>query len=155
METCRDDEVVDVAGPRLATAMSSWEYLLLRVQQEDEGNSSAPLIPRILNEVTSLMAKVSAVANQYLQPLKNDPDAEAFQLKNQRTAHLIDMQCGTYFISKDDRKILEDHALLDESLTADADATVNSDTVHVTPTFYSSLFTNYRKLLLHQHNIFL
>merc|ERR1712071_638414 len=70
LESCRDDEVVDVAGPRLATAMSSWEYLLLRVQQEDEGNSSAPLIPRILNEVTSLMAKVSAVANTYLQPLK-------------------------------------------------------------------------------------
>merc|ERR1712071_670269 len=114
----------------LATAMSSWEYLLLRVQQEDEGNSTAPLIPRILNEVTSLMAKVSAVASQYLQPLHNDPNAEAFQLKNQRTARLIDLQCGTYFISKDDRKILEDHSLLDETLTADADATVNSDTIH-------------------------
>ena len=134
---CRDDEVVDVAGPRLATAMSSWEYLLLRVQQEDEGNSTAPLIPRILNEVTSLMAKVSAVASQYLQPLHNDPNAEAFQLKNQRTARLIDLQCGTYFISKDDRKILEDHSLLDETLTADADATVNSDTIHVTISFNS------------------
>jgi len=143
LEVCRDDEVVDVAGPRLATAMSSWEYLLLRVQQEDEGNSSAPLIPRILNEVTSLMAKVSAVANQYLQPLKSDPDAEAFQLKNQRTARLIDMQCGTYFISKDDRKILEDHALLDESLTADADATVNSDAVHVIPSFLSQILSSH------------
>ena len=120
--------------------MSSWEYLLLRVQQEDEGNSSAPLIPRILNEVTSLMAKVSAVANTYLQPLKNDPDAEAFQLQNQRTARLIDMQCGTYFISKDDRKILEDHALLDESLTADADATVSSDTVNVIPHHFYHLY---------------
>merc|ERR1712071_362420 len=100
LELCRDDEVVDVAGPR------------------------------ILNEVTSLMAKVSAVASQYLQPLHNDPNAEAFQLKNQRTARLIDLQCGTYFISKDDRKILEDHSLLDETLTADADATVNLDTIH-------------------------
>jgi len=57
-----------VAGPRLSAAMSSWEYLLLRVQQEDEGNSSAPLLPRLLNEATCLMAKLGQVAAQYLRP---------------------------------------------------------------------------------------
>ena len=113
---CRDDEVVDIAGARLATVMTSWEYLLLRVQQEDEGNSSAPLIPRILNEATSLMAKVATVAGDYLHPSKMaGQENHVFQLNNAKTAQLVDLPCGTYYISKDDRKLLED-TLLDDSV---------------------------------------
>ncbi len=112
---CGDDEVIDVAGPRLSAVMSTWEYVLLRVQQEDEGNSSAPLIPRILNEVTALVSKVSAMAARHLhvhqtsvlhQQEQPEQDLEAYQLANAQTARLIGLQCGTYFISKDDRKLL-------------------------------------------------
>lgn len=113
---CRDQEVIEVAGARLAAAMSSWEYMLLRVQQEDEGNSSAPLIPRILNEATTLMTKVSLVASEYLHPMKNQADSHVFELKNPRTAQLIDLQCGTYYISKDDRRLLDDNFLLDDGI---------------------------------------
>lgn len=91
--------------------MASWEYLLLRVQQEDEGNSTAPLIPRILNEVTSLMDKVAAVSARHLHVhrLTGASDQhEAYSLSNAKTARLVGLPCGTYFISKDDRKLLEE-----------------------------------------------
>lgn len=112
---CTDEEVVDVAGPRLSAAMSSWEYLLLRVQQEDEGNSSAPLIPRILNEVTSLFDRVSTMTTRHLHPHSNgdadEEEHEPYQLTNPETARLLGLQCGTYFISKDERKLLEEDAV--------------------------------------------
>ena len=113
---CTDEEVIDVAGPRLSATMSSWEYLLLRVQQEDEGNSSAPLIPRILNEVTSLLDRVSSMATRHLHPHQLDSDGaageqhEPYELTNPETARLLGLQCGTYFISKDERKLLEEDA---------------------------------------------
>ena len=64
MEVCSDEEIVNEAGPRLETAMSTWQYRLLRVQQENEGNSKTPLIMRILNEMISLMGRVLTVVNQ-------------------------------------------------------------------------------------------
>lgn len=105
---CTDEEVVDIAGPRLSATMSSWEYLLLRVQQEDEGNSSAPLIPRILNEVTSLLDRVSSMASRHLHQQSDGQHDEPYELTNPETARLINLQCGTYFISKDERKLLEE-----------------------------------------------
>lgn len=122
LELCTDEEVVDVAGPRLSATMSSWEYLLLRVQQEDEGNSSAPLIPRILNEVTSLLDRVSSMAARHLHPHRSACDGteehEPYQLSNPETARLIGLQCGTYFISKDERKLLEEDAAESAHLSA-------------------------------------
>ena len=125
LELCTDEEVVDVAGPRLSAAMSSWEYLLLRVQQEDEGNSSAPLIPRILNEVTSLFDRVSCMTARHLHPPINDgvdeEEHEPYQLTNAETARLLGLQCGTYFISKDERKLLEEDAVDSAHLNQTAD----------------------------------
>ena len=134
MEVCSDEEIVNVAGPRFATTMSTWQHLLLRVQQENEGNSKTPLIVRILNEMTSLMAKVSTVANQYLQPRKDDSNTESFQLENPHTARVIGMQCGTYYINKDDHTMLDDRAFLDESLTAVSNDSFSSGAVHMQAT---------------------
>lgn len=121
---CTDEEVVDVAGPRLSAAMSSWEYLLLRVQQEDEGNSSAPLIPRILNEMTSLLDRVSSMAARHLHVHRSACDGteehEPYQLTNPETARLIGMPCGTYFISKDERKLLEEDAAESAHLSSES-----------------------------------
>lgn len=121
-----------MAGPRLAAVMASWEYLLLRVQQEEEGNSTAPLIPRILNEVTGLMDKVSAVSARHLHVHRLSGEAdqqEVYSLSNAKTARLVGLPCGTYFISKDDRK------LLDEDVN---DATTLEEPAVVTPVDVSS-----------------
>lgn len=134
LELCTDEEVVDVAGPRLSAAMSSWEYLLLRVQQEDEGNSTAPLIPRILNEVTSLMDRVSSMAVRHLQPHRSsgegNEDQEPYQLVNTETARLVGLPCGTYYMSKDERKLLEEDAI---GTTPLSDVVVVSTTSNVAP----------------------
>ncbi len=128
--------MVDVAGPRLSAAMSSWEYLLLRVQQEDEGNSSAPLIPRILNEVTSLFDRVSSMTARHLHPHSNGGDGggngeehEPYQLTNPETARLLGLQCGTYFISKDERKLLEEDAVNSAHLSQTASSLVDGTSV--------------------------
>ena len=139
MELCTDEEVVDVAGPRLSAAMSSWEYLLLRVQQEDEGNSSAPLIPRILNEVTSLFDRVSCMTARHLHPHINGgggdgEEHEPYQLTNPETARLLGLQCGTYFISKDERKLLEEDAVDSAHLSQAAAASSFVDGASVPPT---------------------
>jgi hypothetical protein len=129
LELCTDEEVVDVAGPRLSAAMSSWEYLLLRVQQEDEGNSSAPLIPRILNEVTSLFDRVSSMTARHLHPHisagVDEEEHEPYQLTNPETARLLGLQCGTYFISKDERKLLEEDAVDSAHLSQAASSLVD------------------------------
>ena len=111
LEKCVDEEVVEVAGPRLSAAMTSWEYLLLRVQQEDEGHSSAPLIPRILNELMTLAAKVSAAVTPHMRPSRTLGEAEsddvAYELNSGRMAALLELPIGTYFVSKaDDRHLL-------------------------------------------------
>lgn len=109
---CTDEEVVEIAGPRLSAAMSSWEYLLLRVQQEEEGSSRAPLIPRLLNEATSLMDRVALVLGRHLHREAGQSEGpagrEAYQLSSERTAKLIEMPTGTYYISKDDRCLLDE-----------------------------------------------
>jgi hypothetical protein len=116
--------------------MSSWEYLLLRVQQEDEGNSSAPLIPRILNEVTSLFDRVSSMTARHLHPHSNGGDGggngeehEPYQLTNPETARLLGLQCGTYFISKDERKLLEEDAVNSAHLSQTASSLVDGTSV--------------------------
>ena len=61
------------------------------------------------------MAKIAAVASEYLEPASSKSDSAAshmFELTNPKTSLLIDLPRGTYFISKDDRKLLEEHSLL-------------------------------------------
>ncbi len=136
---------MDVAGPRLSAAMSSWEYLLLRVQQEDEGNSSAPLIPRILNEVTSLFDRVSSMTARHLHPQINvgdggaDEEHEPYQLTNPETARLLGLQCGTYFISKDERKLLEEDAVDSAHLSQTASSLVDGASVSPAASLISAI----------------
>lgn len=56
------------------------------------------------------------MASRHLHPHRVNSDGageqhEPYQLTNPETARLLGLQCGTYFISKDERKLLEEDAV--------------------------------------------
>ncbi|XP_030641734.1 zinc finger protein 839 [Chanos chanos] len=62
MQQCEDDELIEVALPRLAKAMTLWEFVLMKVEKQ---HSSKPQFPDVYREFEQLHSQVKKMAQEH------------------------------------------------------------------------------------------
>lgn len=66
IKQCEDEELMEIVLPRLATVITVWEFLLMKVEK---GRPSKPQIPDIFKEFENLHKRVQKICQKYLVPV--------------------------------------------------------------------------------------
>ncbi|KAJ9597604.1 hypothetical protein L9F63_011549, partial [Diploptera punctata] len=101
--TCEANELAEVAGPAVASVLSMWDLLLLRVEAVRAAEES--YVATLCDELQALLEKVRAIATEILKPLNlhtNNKERQ-FELQDELLCTTLGVASGTYIV--DDTKL--------------------------------------------------
>ncbi|BHF80457.1 hypothetical protein SprV_0702358500 [Sparganum proliferum] len=67
LEKATNEDLIEFAAPRVAKAMSLWDYMLIRTE---DGDPPLPSVPKILVEFMSLVERVRSFLADQLEPIR-------------------------------------------------------------------------------------
>ncbi|RZF47752.1 hypothetical protein LSTR_LSTR006016 [Laodelphax striatellus] len=116
LNLCTETELVEVVGPVLASVLSAWELLLLRVDAVTSSSPSSAVegeggkrTQALCDEIKSLLTSFTQVSAALFQPLDStDPcvlDAATFEMKDMSVSSVLGVPCGVYRVDEDSLKV--------------------------------------------------
>ncbi|XP_046665042.1 uncharacterized protein LOC124357361 isoform X2 [Homalodisca vitripennis] len=102
LDWCQSKEVAEIAGPAVASVLSLWELLMLRVDCVKQDSRVAALY----NELCQLLCKLRQMAHRLFRPLDHPlpPGTKhvTVQVEDEIMTGLLDLPCGIYLASDED-----------------------------------------------------
>ncbi|CAI9730075.1 finger 839 [Octopus vulgaris] len=103
IKQCEDEELMEIVLPRLATVITVWEFLLMKVEK---GRPSKPQIPDIFKEFENLHKRVQKICQKYLVPVsERDGHLEGstssrLNVQNSAVAKSLGLSVGMYDVKE-------------------------------------------------------